>query len=356
MMSSNWHEFLINKGATLSDGSVASFGNAASELDTAANGNAIADLSHLDRLIISGEDAEAFLLSQLSNDIRQLDESRAQLSTYCNPKGRTLGLFLIFREQDNFILVSDPTIATSLMPRLKMFVMRSKVAIADCSGQRVLTGISGPDAETKLSSMFDHAMPGEPYTMWQQNGLAVIRLRGEAPRFMVSADVEKAMSIWNGIGEEFMPVNRSAWEWTDITSGIPSIFPATSERFIPQMLNLDVLGAINFKKGCYPGQEIIARMKYLGKLKQRMYLGHVSGMAPAPGDPVFSAAFGDQSAGTVVNAQPAPDGGGDLLVVAQLKAATEGKLHLLSLEGPPIELQHLPYEIPAEGKTEAQDK
>lgn len=354
-MSSNWSEFLVNKGATMSDGSVVDFGDTLSELSAAANGNVISDLSHLDRLVVQGADAESFLLSQLSNDIRQLDETHAQLSTYCNPKGRMLGLFLIFSEKENFVLVSDPTIGTSLVPRLKMFVMRSRVEISDYSGQRVFIGVSGPDAKTKLSAMFDQVMPDEPNAMWQKDDLTIIRLRGHIPRYMISGNPENIITIWGELGSVVTAAGRAAWEWLDIASGFPSINPDTSEQFIPQMLNLDILDAVNFKKGCYPGQEIIARMKYLGKLKQRMFLGHARESTPAPGDSIFASSFGNQSAGTVVNARPAPGGGCDLLIVAQIKAATEDTLHLVSPDGATIELKKLPYQVSLEGKNEDQN-
>ncbi|MDO8706971.1 MAG: hypothetical protein Q7J84_18745, partial [Sulfuricaulis sp.] len=135
-----------------------------------------------------------------------------------------------------------------------------------------------------------------------------------------------------------------------IMAGIPSVHPGTIEEFVPQMANLEAVGGVNFKKGCYPGQEIVARMQYLGKLKQRMYRAHVAGdVVPRPGDSIFAPDFPGQSAGTVVDAQAAPDNGYDLLAVIQISSAAAGKLHLASETGARLTLQSLPYSIPASG-------
>ncbi len=137
------------------------------------------------------------------------------------------------------------------------------------------------------------------------------------------------------------------WAWLDIMAGIPSVHPGTNEEFVPQMANLEVVGGVNFKKGCYPGQEIVARMQYLGKLKQRMYRAHFAGeVAPRPGDAIYAPDFPGQSAGTVVEAQPSPDGGYDLLAVIQISSADAGELHFGSETGPRLTLQ-LPALFPS---------
>ncbi|MDO8705651.1 MAG: hypothetical protein Q7J84_11975, partial [Sulfuricaulis sp.] len=135
-----------------------------------------------------------------------------------------------------------------------------------------------------------------------------------------------------------------------IMAGIPSVHPGTIEEFVPQMANLEAVGGVNFKKGCYPGQEIVARMQYLGKLKQRMYRAHVQGgVLPRPGDAIFAPDFPGQSAGTVVDAQAAPDNGYDLLAVIQISSAGAGELHLKNEIGQLLSLQPLPYTLPANG-------
>jgi hypothetical protein len=131
-----------------------------------------------------------------------------------------------------------------------------------------------------------------------------------------------------------------------IRAGVPIITPSTADLFVPQAANWDALGGISFQKGCYAGQEIVARTQYLGRLKERLVLAHFDGTPPAAGERLYSAEFGDQACGTVVNAAAAPDGG-DLLAVLQLAAAESGDLHLGALDGMPLNLQALPYPVPA---------
>jgi folate-binding protein YgfZ len=137
------------------------------------------------------------------------------------------------------------------------------------------------------------------------------------------------------------------WSWLDIMAGLPTVLPETSEAFVPQMANLEILGGVNFKKGCYPGQEIVARMQYLGRLKQRMFRAHVdSPQRPMPGLDVHCPEFGEQSAGAVVDAQPSPRGGYDLLAVIQISCARSEELRLGDRQGPRLKIETQPCAIP----------
>jgi len=350
-MNEIWKEFLAAKGARLEQGSVANFDSIESELQAAATADVICDLSHLDCLQVTGDDAETFLLNQFSNDIQQLDESHSQLTTYCNPKGRMFALFRVYRIENGYRLLSDPGIGSSLQARLKMFVMRSKVEIENQSDQFVTLGLSGDNVRSLLSDVMQTELTGEKDQLVHAGPLTVIGQYGNRERFLLIGEAEKLKDAWLKLADKCKPVGRTAWEWLDIQAGLPSIHPQTSEEFIPQMLNLDVLDALNFKKGCYPGQEIIARMKYLGKLKQRMFSGHADGPVPAPGDALFAAGFGTQSAGTIVSAAPSPDGGFDCLFIAQLKVVGTEPLHIGSIDGLELSLRELPYEVPLEGET-----
>ena len=350
-MNENWKNFLAAKGAKFEQDWVANFESPDAELQAAATGNVICDLSHLDCLYVTGEDAETFLLNQFSNDIQQLDESHSQLTTYCNPKGRMFALFQVYRIQNGFALLSDPEIGSALLARLKMFVMRSKVDIENISDQFVMFGISGSNAGILLRDVTQSAPPEQDGQMAHSDSISIIRQYGKQERYLVTGDPDKLQAAWLALAEKCKPVGRNAWDWLDIQAGLPSIHPETSEEFIPQMLNLDVLNALNFKKGCYPGQEIIARMKYLGKLKQRMFIGHVEGHIPIPGEAIFAESFGAQSAGTIVSAAPAPDGGFDCLFIAQLKVIGAEPLHIGSPEGVELSRRELPYDVPVEGET-----
>lgn len=355
IMNQEWQKLLEQQGAVIDTGRVLNFGNETREIESAKQGEVITDLSHLDRLRIAGANAEEFLLNQLSNDIRLLETTGSQLSAYCNPKGRMFALFRIYRQNDDYVLISDHGIGSNLISRLKMFVMRSKVDIVDISEQEILIGASGHDCANSLAQITGLQLPEKVGEVAQDDSITVIRIEdGGRPRFLVSGQLGVVKPVWIGLSSNARPIGSNAWYWQDIQAGLPSIHATTSEEFIPQMLNLDILNAINFKKGCYPGQEIIARMKYLGKLKQRMFLGHVDTGNPKPGDRIFAASFGNQSAGTVVNATRSPGNGIDLLVVAQLKAANGNDLHLDSPDGPSIHLNTLPYSVPLEGETVSQ--
>jgi len=350
-MNESWKDFLAANGATFEQDWVENFGNLVAELHDAETGNVICDLSHLDCLYVTGEDAESFLLNQFSNDIQQLDENHSQLTTYCNPKGRMFALFRVYRVDNGFALLSDPGIGGALLARLKMFVMRSKVSIENVSDQFAMIGLSGDGTGSLLKDKLQIQPPEQDNLIVHSGPLSVIRQHGRQQRYLLTGTPENLQGAWLALKEKCKPVGRTAWDWLDIQAGLPTIHAETSEEFIPQMLNLDVLNALNFKKGCYPGQEIIARMKYLGKLKQRMFSGHAEGPVPAPGVALFAESFGEQSAGTIVSATPAPDGGFDCLFIAQLKVVGTESLHVGSPDGTALSLRELPYEIPVEGET-----
>ena len=164
-------------------------------------------------------------------------------------------------------------------------------------------------------------------------------------KFVLSILPERAAMVWRGLREAATPVGAPVWDWLRLNAGIPMIVAATQELFVPQMVNLEVIGGVSFQKGCYPGQEIVARSQYLGKLKRRMFLAHVDAEA-APGDPLYSADMVGQATGTVVNAAPAPDGGFDVLAVAQVESANTQTLHLKAPDGAALTLKPLPYALP----------
>ena len=174
--------------------------------------------------------------------------------------------------------------------------------------------------------------------------MTVIRLEEE--RYEIAVPRDKAAGFMEAL-EAGAERSGASWDLLDIRAGIPVITAATQEAFVPQMVNLDVLGGVSFEKGCYPGQEIVARMHYRGTLKQRMYLAHVEGTEqPQPGDKLYSPAFGEQSSGTIVNAAAAPDGGSDVLAVVQIAAGgTNSEVHWKNPAGPRLTFRTLPYSV-----------
>jgi hypothetical protein len=343
-MQPEWRAFLTQSGAVLEDGRVLHFGNPDAERRAAASSDIIADLSHLAVLRAEGTDAQSFLQGQLSNDIRLVSEARAQLNAYCNVKGRMFAIFLAFRRpEDAYYLQLPAALAETTLKRLRLFILRAKVKLefADVGFGRI--GLSGPNAEGLLKNALGN-MPANAYDSITSDDVTVIRLFGPHPRFELFAPWQRLVPLWQTLSTHAKPVGAAPWSWLDITAGIPVILPGTVEEFVPQMANLDLVGGVSFNKGCYPGQEIVARMHYLGRLKQRMLRAHVEATAPPqPGTPVFAPDLPGQSTGTVLDAQPSPEGGYDLLAVVHLSSKEIGGLHLEKSDGPRLVLEDMPY-------------
>ena len=346
-MNETWKTFIRDNGAVLEGERVMHFGNPAQESRAAAGGNVLADLSDLALIRARGDDALNFLNGQLSNDIKALDPAHSQLASWCSPKGRMLAIFRIFRRGSDYLLQLPAVLKENILKRLRMFVLRAKVTLESTEAELVSIGLSGPDAEIIMREATGFA-PGGENLCETRNEISIVSLPGPHPRFQIIAPASVAIKLWEDLKAKATPVGPPVWAWLDIMAGIPTVLPQTSEAFVPQMANLELVGGVHFKKGCYPGQEIVARMQYLGKLKQRMYRAHSTDVAHA-GDAIYAPDFPGQSAGTVVDAQPAPQGGQDLLIVVQISSAANGVLHLRNENGPPLILQSLPYPLLASG-------
>jgi folate-binding protein YgfZ len=283
-----------------------------------------APLTHNALLAISGDDATAFLHGQFTNDVESLGVGAAQWNGWCSPKGRLLATFLLVRRAEGFLLMLPAELAAPIAKRLTMFVLRSKVTIRDVTADHALWGLAG---EGSLRS----AGAPPPFKWINREDRLVVAL-GAARAVVIAPAGQSVEAPHRGTPED--------WDRELILAGIPVITLATQDAFVPQMANFELVGGVSFKKGCYPGQEIVARTQYRGILKRRMALAHVVAPArPQPGQSVYAPVFGDQAAGTVVNAAPSSDGDGfDFLVVAQLESLAEGELHLGSLEGPAIRI------------------
>jgi hypothetical protein len=341
---SAWRDVLTRAGAIIENDIVQHYGDPAAERRVAADGNVLVDLSHLSLWRIHGDDAESFLQGQLSNDIRLVSEHRAQLSAYCNPKGRMLAIFQICRRGNAYYLQLPAALAESTFKRLRMFVLRARVKIEPADAELARLGVSGPAAESIVGALAA-PVPAGSFDASYANEITVIRLPGPHPRFELLIPAPRAPTLWQELARQARPVGASAWAWFDIMAGIPVILPGTVEEFVPQMANLEILQGVSFTKGCYPGQEIVARMHYLGRLKQRMFLAHVEAPLPAPGSAVYSPDLPGQSTGAVLDAQPSPSGGVDLLAVMHLGSVDGGKMHLHEPDGPRLEVRALPYRI-----------
>lgn len=301
----------------------------------------LCDLSHLGLLQLGGADAYTFLQGQVTNDVKQLSASNtAHYSGYCTPKGRLLALFLAFSHHDQIYLQMPAELTAAVAKRLKMYVMRSKVEIQDASESTIKLGLSGPKASELLNSFFSKVPQADYELVALENG-AVLKLPSKHGRFEIFTDVSNAQKLWSTLSSQVTVADAAHWEWLEIQAGVPDVVTATQEEFVPQMLNLDLIGGINFKKGCYTGQEIVARTHYLGSIKRRTYLAHVNHpIAPKAGDNILNAA--NELIGKVVRSAASPNGGYDLL--AEIRCENINTTQLL-LDGSALEIQQLPYSL-----------
>ncbi len=332
-MHSEWKTFLQARGALVAEDCVQHFGAPQAELEAATSGNILADLSHLGLLEARGADAFSFLQGQLSNDLRAASETRAQLSAWCSAQGRVLALMMVFKRDDAYYLQLPREILESTLKRLRMFVLRAQVTLTDVSDALLQIGLSGTQAADLLNSRFGGG-PDAPYAVVQREQISIVRLPGRTPRFVLVGPCSAMRAVWEKLSAALTPTGGAPWKLLDIRDGLPALHPGTQNQFIPQMLNLDALDAVSFTKGCYPGQEIVARARNLGEVKRRLYLASAqSETAPQPGDALY-AREGAQAVGQVISAQASPAGGFDLLAVVQTDQAKPDNVHLSGLGGP----------------------
>ncbi|MFZ5510878.1 MAG: YgfZ/GcvT domain-containing protein [Pseudomonadota bacterium] len=340
-MNQAWQAFLYDRGARRDGGRITDFGSPAEELAAASSGTVLVPLSAYGVIRASGEDAASFLHNLLTNDIKKLGASAAQHNSLCSAKGRMLANFLVWRDEGDYLLQLSADLQPAVHKKLSMYVLRSKVKLSDAGDGLVLLGIAGAAAEAAVK---------EATAVVPEGVMAVARfLRGQVirlgeRRFELAVTADAAPEVWQRLAARARPAGFPVWQWLDIQAGWPLITAATQEQFVPQMANFELIGGVSFQKGCYPGQEIVARTQYLGKLKRRMYLAHLAEGA-APGSELFSPDLPDQACGMVVNSAPAPEGGSDVLAVMQMSSAEGGDVRLGSQDGPRLVLRPLPYAV-----------
>jgi folate-binding protein YgfZ len=290
----------------------------------------VAPLAHLGFLRLHGADAEAFLQGQLSNDVRLLSDTQAQITSYNSPKGRMLAVLHLQREHDGIVAEVEQSMLEATLKRLRMFVLRSKVTLEDISASVTALGLTGLQAVELLQSQSLPA-PAHALELAQHGELRILRRLGETPRFSLHGPATALAALRERWGLDCATGTVQDWRRLDILGGVPTVLPQTSDHFVPQMANLDRLNGISYDKGCYTGQEIVARLHYLGQLKRRMFICRTTAATVEPGTAIFD---GDetQAVGEVV--QSAPESGGSVLsAVLQLSHAESEQLHLGSPEG-----------------------
>jgi folate-binding protein YgfZ len=332
-MNPNWRSFLESADGVF-DGETSefiNFGDATAELLTASKQTVLVPLTHLGLIEASGEDARSFLHGQFTNDVNHLAEGGAQHAGWCNAKGRMQASFLIWRTGDSYQLALAADLQEAAQKRLQMFVLRAKVKIATQTDNILLLGLAGPQAEEALA---DAALPcpAEPMSTAFADGVTVIRL--DARRFIVALPETAKAALWQKLTVKARPAGVPVWRWLDIQAGFPLVTLATKEEFVPQMADFEKIGGVSFHKGCYPGQEIVARTQYLGKVKRHLYR-LTSQQALKAGDSLHSPDNPDQACGMVMTAAPSPAGGYEALAVVQSDFSTD--VHLGAGDGPQVQ-------------------
>ena len=295
--------------------------------------NGIARLGHLGVIRVEGADAASFLHNQLTQDFSLLALSQARLAAYCSAQGRMLSSFYGFkRSQTEVLLVCSLDLLAPPIQRLSRFVLRAKVRLSDASADYKLCGLAGEVLD---------AVAGTSQAPWSKLDLDAASLI-----FLYPADgVRRA--LWLAPVAQPTPsgenISTEDWALSEVHSGIALVSAVISDLFVPQMLNYESVGGVSFKKGCYPGQEVVARSQFRGTLKRRAFAAHSSTPMKA-GDEVFQDADPQQPCGIV--AQAAAAGGGfDAIVSMQVAAAGAGGLHLGSAAGPALTVQATPYPL-----------
>ena len=282
-----------------------------------------ARLDHLGMLRFGGDDAETFLQGQLTCDVAAVNPGAAIHGAYCNARGRMLASFLLWRDEAGFAMILSRDLAVPVQKQISKFVLRSKVRITDASAAGALVGASGEPARRLAAST---------------GGPAVSLSDG---RLLLALPADAAQIALRGLQLE----SPALWRWLDIRRGLPLITAATQDQLVPQMANLELIGGVSFDKGCYTGQEIVARSQHLGKVKRRMFPANVAAEAQA-GDVLYSDDLGAQASGTVVNAEASPEGGCDLLAVVHAESRERSTVRLKAPNGPVLRFLPLPYAVP----------
>ena len=297
-------------------------------------------LSDFALLSISGDDRHEFLHGQLINDLNLIVEPGAQLSAWCNPKGQVISNFLVINTGISYLLLFKQNLKTFVQKRLGMFVLRSRVVIEDITDTSSIIGL----ANVQDLSILDSTISNYAGTVQAEDGLVTVNIPGSSVRQLVMGNHETIEKKISELGNKLQQTDSTHWELLDVLAGLPWVTTATQEQFLPQMLNLDVLNGMSYQKGCYPGQEVIARLHYKGTVKKRVMLV-CSKQTLSIGEHVFLESM-DSHVGTIINTALHPDGNCYALAVIETDKLNEE----LIAEKPPnkvITILDLPYTFPS---------
>ena len=297
--------------------------------------NGVVALSHLGVIEAVGPEAASFLHNQLTQDFALLGPGEARLAALCSAKGRMIASFIGIRPHDErVLLVCSRDILAATQKRLSMFVLRAKLKLSDASADFRLHGLAG--TALAANGIDAGAVPGQRSVVGEASVVSLYPADG-VPRALWIAPA-------GAPAPQGPPLDEALWHWSEVRSGIVTLTAPVVDAFVPQMLNYESVGGVNFKKGCYPGQEVVARSQFRGTRKRRVYLVRAPGPLAA-GQEVFAENDAEQPVGTVAQAAPAPDGGWAALISMQIAAIEAGGLHAGAVDGPALTVDPLPYPL-----------
>lgn len=354
-MNKEWQEYLIETGAQFDDnGDIKTFGLPEIEHFMVKHGPITSDLSTQSLIKATGEDAFSFLQGQFSNDLNDVSQSTAQLTAYCDPQGKVLALITIFKIDDDYYLSFDGSLKETILKRLTMFKMMAKLEFTDVSDDLLQIGYAGDFANLDLQRDFTLKTKDiyQVHTLDSENiqNVTVIKVPGPYHNYRLFGKIDAMKSVWKTLKSNGEAIGTLDWTLLDIVSGQPVINDKTSEQFIAQFINLDKLNAINFKKGCYPGQEIIARMHYRGKAAKRMLRMHTSVLQQfQAGDEIkLQDATERNYKFTIISAAPEIYEGTIALAISNVKALESVKGDLKNENGDLFTIEPMPYSLTEE--------
>ena len=339
-MNNDWKNFLSSHDA--------SHDNNASDNAKATESTVLCDLSQYSTLVVAGNDAASFMQGQFTNDVEKIDADNSQINGFCNKKGRMIANFRLFTHQQNYFLSLKNDLVDLSIEHLQNYILRAHVAVQDVSEQLIHLGLSGSDSPALLAEFIETINEEVDCVSYNDNYIA-IRVAGPQTRYEIFCSLEHAKTLWEKLSEKVDVIDASSWDFLNIQAGLPYIDSQTSGEFVPQMLNMELINGVSFTKGCFTGQEIVARMHYLGKLKKRCYKVHIATEdRPNTGDKLFAEnARAGQNTGTIIMTEKNPESGYDALAVIQI-ADIESKLFLNGENGPAISIGELPYSFESE--------
>ncbi len=308
----------------------------------------LVNLNHLVCYQVEGDDATTFLQGQFSNDINAVTSSAGQISSYCTPKGRMLAVFYICKRDDTYFLLTSEDIAVEVMKRLQMYVMRSKVSITAID-DALLMGVCC-DSQAEILDTLQLTPANHHYQVSANESFIGMNIPSANPRYLIIGNQASAQQLQQLDTKDVNIYSAPYWQWLDIMAGLPSVTSNVQEAFVPQMANMELIDGVSFSKGCYPGQEIVARLHYLGNANRRMFRVSVEQSESINiGDDIYTHGS-DQPVGKFVSVINDADNKYSGLAVLRIEAAKKNQLAIGSASGNSLQIMPLPYDVPTESK------